>query len=148
MAVRHAVQVFAAAERRHRRNYQQDGDSLSLNYLQALFLLLNQGEATTGQLAAAAELKPGSATTMIDQLEQRGLVTRRRDPGDGRTTLVSLTARGRREVEENETQWRQRLAMLFDDMSDADLLAASEVLQRLAALLSQSASRQAGRPSA
>lgn len=41
----------------------------------------------------------GNTTYIVTALEREGLVTRSRDPGDGRASLVSLTARGRRRVE-------------------------------------------------
>lgn len=41
----------------------------------------------------------GNTTYVVRVLEREGLVARAQDPGDGRASLVSLTAKGRRRVE-------------------------------------------------
>ena len=42
------------------------------------------------------QVHPTSVTNAVDRLEAAGLVERRRHPDDGRTTLVAITAAGRR----------------------------------------------------
>jgi MarR family transcriptional regulator, organic hydroperoxide resistance regulator len=132
--LRHAVQVFTAAERRLRGRYQRHGESLSYGHLRALFVLMAEQEATAGRLAREAELNPASVTAMVDQLEAQGLVERRRDVHDRRVCWISLTEQGRSEVAGKEARWRQRLADAFADTTDKDLEAASRVLERLAAV--------------
>ncbi len=130
--LRRAVQLFTAAERRLRGWSQRTGESLSYGHLRALFVLMAEREATAGRLAREAELNPASVTAMVDQLEARGLVQRRRDDQDRRVCRVSLTDEGRSEVAEKEARWSRRLAEAFADTSDRDLEAASRVLERLA----------------
>ncbi len=132
--LRHAVHVFIASERRLRGRYQRGGESLSQAHLRALFVLTTEHEATAGRLAREAELNSASVTAMVDQLEARGLVHRRRDGQDRRSIRISLTEQGRSEVAEQEARWRRRLAEAFADTSEADLEAASRVLERLAAV--------------
>lgn len=132
--LRHAMHVFIASERRLRGRYQRSGESLSQAHLRALFVLTTEHEATAGRLAREAELNSASVTAMVDQLEARGLVQRRRDGQDRRSIRVSLTDQGRSEVAEQEARWRRRLAEAFADTTDADLEAASRVLERLAAV--------------
>lgn len=50
--------------------------------------LLEAGEATAGQLAAAAGLTTGAMTTAIDRLERAGFVERTRDTSDRRRVIV------------------------------------------------------------
>ena len=50
-------------------------------------------------IAAHLGVVPRSATSMVDALEEGGLVTRRADPQDRRSVLVSLTDEGRRLLE-------------------------------------------------
>jgi DNA-binding MarR family transcriptional regulator len=47
-------------------------------------------------LAASVLLTASGATRAVDRLEREGLLRRSPDPDDGRATLVSLTAAGRR----------------------------------------------------
>jgi DNA-binding MarR family transcriptional regulator len=133
--LRHAVHVFIASERRLRGRYQRSGESpLSHAHLRALYILTTEHEVTAGRLAREAELNSASVTAMVDQLESRGLVQRRRDRHDRRAIWISLTDQGRSEVAAQEARWRRRLADAFAGTPDADLEAASRVLERLAAV--------------
>ncbi|MFK4789321.1 MarR family transcriptional regulator [Microbacterium sp. ZW T5_56] len=70
--------------------------SVALNStdLQAVGLLLSEGPATPGELAARTGLTAGGAVTaMIDRLERAGYVTRSRDESDRRRVIVSADAR-------------------------------------------------------
>jgi DNA-binding MarR family transcriptional regulator len=51
-----------------------------------------------GQLGADLMLAPPSMTRLIDRLEERGLIERRRDDEDRRKVLAAITADGRRLV--------------------------------------------------
>ena len=49
-------------------------------------------------LARAIQLDRSTVVTVIDKLEKRGLVARRRAPGDRRSNALELTALGRRRL--------------------------------------------------
>jgi DNA-binding MarR family transcriptional regulator len=69
---------------------------------------------------------------LIDELEDRGLVARERDPGDRRNYAISLTAEGRRALAELAGVAREHelaIAAALDDDERAQLLA---LLRRLA----------------
>jgi DNA-binding MarR family transcriptional regulator len=51
-----------------------------------------------GQLGADLLLAPPSMTRLVDRLEERGLIERRRNDEDRRKVFVALTAEGRRLV--------------------------------------------------
>jgi len=134
--LRRAIRRLLAADRRLRgREQHRRAGTLSHSHLHALFLLTQQEEATAGTLAKQAELNPASVTAMIDQLEGRGLVQRRRDTQDRRQCWVSLTDAGRREVEEQERYWRARMAETLGDISAREVAAATKVLQRIATVI-------------
>ncbi len=48
-----------------------------------------------GELARRARLSKQTMTEMVRRLERDGLVERRRDPSDGRASLIFLTPRSR-----------------------------------------------------
>lgn len=50
-------------------------------------------------LARETGLSGGAMTNRVDRLEERGLVSRRRDEQDRRGVIVSLTGRGRRKID-------------------------------------------------
>ncbi|MFC4062874.1 MarR family winged helix-turn-helix transcriptional regulator [Planomonospora corallina] len=68
--------------------------------LRCLSRLTARGPLTASELAAAAGLTGGAATTAIDRLERTGLVERVRDTADRRRVLVHLAEQGRRAVQE------------------------------------------------
>ena len=59
--------------------------------------LSNLGEVPIGTLAVAVSLSQATVTGIMDRLEQRGLVARRRDEEDKRRVLVSVTCSARDE---------------------------------------------------
>jgi DNA-binding MarR family transcriptional regulator len=126
---------------RHRRS--KGTEDLSQTHLRALFLLLQEGEATAGALARAAHLNPASVTAMVDQLQVRGLVERRRHAADRRVCLVALTPPGQAVVSAQQQRRAARLEGLLDGIPDAELRAATRVLARLASLLDDGGTRDA-----
>ena len=58
--------------------------------------LVANGEATSASsLCKGISYDPGAMTRMLDRLEQKGLIRRRPDPDDRRTTKLELTDEGR-----------------------------------------------------
>jgi DNA-binding MarR family transcriptional regulator len=142
-ALRDAVAGLLGADRR-RRGRGAGGDALPHTHLRAMFLLLRQGEATAGALGRAAHLNPASVTAMVDQLQRRGLVERRRHVEDRRVCLVALTVTGQEVVAAQEEHAVSRLDGLLEDFTDEELRAATRVLGRLAALAEDPAARPDG----
>ncbi|MEZ4235522.1 MAG: MarR family transcriptional regulator [Myxococcota bacterium] len=54
-----------------------------------------RARARTEGLAEAAGVDPSTMTATLRRMERDGLIARRADPADGRSTLVALSARGR-----------------------------------------------------
>ena len=52
-------------------------------------------ELTMGALSARLMVTSGNVTGLVKAMEQDGLVTRRRHPEDGRSTLIAMTQAGR-----------------------------------------------------
>jgi DNA-binding MarR family transcriptional regulator len=65
-----------------------------------LFRILNLIEAAEGRsqqaIGAAIEVPPSRMVALVDELEQRGLVERRPDPGDRRVRALFLTGKGKK----------------------------------------------------
>lgn len=60
----------------------------------AVLRVLREGPRTSGRLGFEAELSPTSVTRIVDRLERRGLVTRRRESEDRRYVEVHLELAG------------------------------------------------------
>jgi DNA-binding MarR family transcriptional regulator len=85
---------------------------LGLDSRQAALLLHIAGAEGRSQqaLAQAMKIPPSRIVTLVDSLEQRGLVRRRADPADRRVRTLYLTEEGRGMV--------QRLAVVSDEHED------------------------------
>ena len=95
------------AERFRRDGYPEVRPS----YGSLLVPLFEQDGLRMGELAARARLSKQTMTTMVRLLERDGLVTRERDPDDGRAARVHLTERSQafRDVAENALAELDRL---------------------------------------
>ena len=93
---------------------------------------LHRAPMSVKQIAEAATIDAPAATVAVNDLEARGLVVRRTDPGNRRCKLVSLTPTGREmvaEIEAVEDPAPEVLSALGDDK----LRALRDILDRLAA---------------
>lgn len=69
---------------------------LSGPQLWALTVLDREPALSLGELAERLFAHPSTVSGIVDRLEERGAVSRERDPADGRGVLLRLTPRGRR----------------------------------------------------
>ncbi len=100
--------------------------------MQVLDILESGGPMTAGQLADLTGLTTGAITGMLNRLEEGGLVTRERDPSDGRRVIVRLTsgqngARGASAALDSVTAAWDEVIGRYDDEQVALLL---EFLER------------------
>jgi DNA-binding MarR family transcriptional regulator len=95
-------------------------DEIGLHpYHGAILLVVADGSRETqGAIADALGYDRGQLVGLLDELEERGLVERRRDPDDRRRHLVELTPEGNRTL--------RRLRVLAREMDDDFLAPLSE----------------------
>ncbi|WP_315914729.1 MarR family transcriptional regulator [Arthrobacter sp. lap29] len=84
-----------------------------------------------GELAHRLSVSAPVATRTVEALESAALVERRPDPQDARACLISMTERGRRQLEENETRAVNQFAHALADWSTSDAVQAIDILERL-----------------
>jgi DNA-binding MarR family transcriptional regulator len=96
-----------------------------------LFENIDPGGTRLTVLAARAGMTHQSVGELVNALEQRGYVERRRDPSDGRVRLVVLTARGRdavrlavKEIAAIEAAWLERVGAAGFELDVRGLLRA------------------------
>lgn len=84
-----------------------------------LATLARHGDSTIGQIAEHEHVQPPSASRVVSNLEQQGLVERRTDGADRRRVLIALSPAGEEyvaEVRRAGTSWLgSRLAGLDED---------------------------------
>jgi DNA-binding MarR family transcriptional regulator len=88
---------------------------LRTRHLIALKLLCDQGPANQQDLAEALSLDPSNVVGLLNELEERGLITRRRDRADRRRHIVELSPLGQDEL----TRAYARLRSVEDDLFGA-----------------------------
>lgn len=91
--------------------------AVSMTHLQVLMLLEGESYLSMSQLAEALDVALPSATGIVDRMEERGLVERRRDEQDRRVVQVRLTEVGRAAVDEGDVIRRQHLERVVSEMT-------------------------------
>ena len=108
---------FSAKERGFKA-YEQEGLH---PYHHAILLALDQGShETQGAIADALGYDRGQLVGLLDELEEQGLVERRRDPNDRRRHLVQLTADGKRTLRRLRSIARELEDEFLDPLSETE----------------------------
>jgi DNA-binding MarR family transcriptional regulator len=130
-----ALTELFAAERRMRGREKRRTGELTVTQSIALIPLYLGEEATAGDLANSAGLNPASVTAMLDQLENAGIVERRRSDSDRRVVLVSLTEKGRASQNAMKAQWDERWTEWMAEIPDEDLIVTLRTIQKVSRML-------------
>jgi DNA-binding MarR family transcriptional regulator len=90
-------------------------------YHHAILLVLSEGSRETqGSIADALGYDRGQLVGLLDELEERGLVERRRDPKDRRRHIVKMTSEGKRALGRLRTLARQLEDDFLAPLTDAE----------------------------
>lgn len=106
----------------------------------SLLSTLSTGPQRITALAELEGLAQPTTTTIVKQLEQRGLVKRGRQADDGRVVLVNLTDAGSGTLEDYRSRVRELLSIHLAEIPDQQveaLAGAAEAVGQLVALLQQ-----------
>lgn len=107
---------------------------LSPSQLSALSSIDRHGPIRLCDLAAAERISPPTLTPIVASLDALGLISRRRDPDDGRQILAAPTRRGRALLDTVRGEYTARLARriaLLDRTDRRRLVDALRVLECL-----------------
>jgi MarR family transcriptional regulator, 2-MHQ and catechol-resistance regulon repressor len=102
--------------------------------------LMHLGPLTQGELGRKLLRSGGNVTTVIDNLERRGLVGRQRNPEDRRVVTVTLTNTGRQLIEEIFPMHARAVAQAMATLTVAE----QEELGRLCRKLGRGVARELG----
>jgi len=126
------AELLGHAARRLRRGSTAQLAPLGLTMAQAGVLrTVADRPRRMADIAAALDVVPRSVTPMVDELETAGLVARRSDPSDRRSTLVETTPEGRRLLERLGRARRATAQQVFGSLSDTQRAQLASLLGRL-----------------
>jgi DNA-binding MarR family transcriptional regulator len=95
-------------------------DAVSFARLRVLYALQCHGDLTMKQLAESLEVTARRITVLVEALEEDRLVTRRPNPSDGRSTIVTITPAGLKQQGLGWTRHQDEVAQAFGDLAPED----------------------------
>jgi len=117
-----------------RRIHQQLASAAGVSISQQGYRLLGrvvEGATSPGQLAGMLDLDPAIVARLLRQLEEAGLLERRRSEEDGRMTVVEATASGRDTFDRiREVIWRH-MRRALSTWPQEDVATLASLLDRL-----------------
>lgn len=110
---------------------------LGLNRTQERVLMMawHKHGAPMRFLSREAGLEKGSLTTVIDSLEERGLVIRKRDEEDHRSFIVTPTKEGERQAQMIETLFRKHVGTLLGKLTNEEAAEFEKSVTNIAQLI-------------
>ena len=93
------------------------------------------GPRRVTELAELEGIAQPTATLLVGRLEERGWVSRRRDPDDGRAVLVTSTAAGRSALEELRRDSREMMREHLAQLEDEDVVSLIAAVDALGVLV-------------
>jgi DNA-binding MarR family transcriptional regulator len=94
--------------------------------------LLSVGPVRASDLAERACLDPSTVSRHLKSLEAAGYLTRTPDPGDGRATVLGVSAAGQRLVDDARVQRIALLRSALAGWTAADVATLTALVRRLA----------------
>jgi DNA-binding MarR family transcriptional regulator len=107
------------------------GHGLKLSHAHVLGALAAHGRTGQQALTEALRVDPSVVVTLLNALEDDGLVARHRDPADRRRHLVEITPRGSDLVVKVDRAVQAVEAGLFAGLDEVDVAALRRILGRL-----------------
>jgi DNA-binding MarR family transcriptional regulator len=99
--------------------------------VELLRAVVEAGEIRASDLASELFVTKTSISRYVNEMVKEGLLIQHRDPSDGRATLLSVSASGRRELDEREKNRTALLRDLCRGWPKGDVATLTKLLQRL-----------------
>ncbi len=131
-SIRKVIQGFSVHSKRQFRR-----SGLTMPQLMALRAIAaaDVKEVTAAYLSPRVQLSAATITGVLDRLERAGLVARKRTSSDRRKVCLSVTPKGRKELERLAVSFQDRFAAKLADLKDADRKTVLKALETLIGLI-------------
>lgn len=103
--------------------------------LMILHEVAHEGEVSVGEVAKAISLSQGTVTGILERMEKKGLVNRRRSNSDRRRVLVKTTATGKQLLESAPPLMQEAFVERFSGLQDWEQTMILSSLQRLITIM-------------
>src|SRR6202048_4252566 len=121
--------AFQAASKYLSAGLEETGiDDTDFRILEALF---NKGPLPVNTIGPKVYLTPGSISTAVDRLLDRGLVSRVESPEDRRVRIVSLVPKGKALIVPIFRKHAAEIRKVFADLSPKELRALETTLKKI-----------------
>jgi DNA-binding MarR family transcriptional regulator len=108
---------------------------MTTSQLVVLQNLKSQGEMTARQIAQSMHLTQATVTSLLDRLQERGWITRRKGDEDRRRVYVQLTAAGMQQLKRTPESLQERFVSQFSALQLWEQSAILAALQRVAHMI-------------
>ena len=132
-----AAELRLVVGRVGRRLRQAATGDLTPSLISALSSIDGSGPVSLGDLARTEGVAPPSMTRIVSKLEELGLIARRPDPADARSTLVETTAKGSKALAAVRSERTVFLTHRLERLDEADRATLAAALPLLAGLLEE-----------
>ncbi|HJF85953.1 MAG TPA: MarR family transcriptional regulator [Companilactobacillus farciminis] len=105
------LQNIAEDDKKHESDYKM----LFQGQGKILLALIDSDNLSQKELVERIDMTPQSTAEFVRKLEKRGLVTRKKSSSDKRVTVVSLTDKGRLEIQKRTRSIPEYLRVLNDE---------------------------------
>jgi DNA-binding MarR family transcriptional regulator len=133
IALRRIVRAIDQHSRRLAQDYGLTGPQLVI-----LRELVRNGEMHAAELAENISLSHATVTDILNRLEKRGLVARKRSLTDRRRIMVTATKRARVLISQSPPLLQETFSTQLEQLQDWELTQTLSVLQRVALMMDAS----------
>jgi DNA-binding MarR family transcriptional regulator len=126
--VRLEIEVWNAVDARLRADH-----GLPLTYFEPMSVIDRMGACRVYDIVAELGITTGGASKLVDRIEQDGLLQRRPNPNDRRSSLIELTAKGQSVFRSAEKSFDDELETRLSGVSTRGMEQMAATLARLRA---------------
>ena len=112
-------EIVLKGSKKFRKLLQREAEKLGLSYTEVQTLyFLREGEKNVTTLANYADVNKSTMVEVLDKLEEKGYITRERDPSDRRVVIVKITNEGIKILEQVREKYKELILNLLSKVKD------------------------------